>query len=77
LDLFEQNALINSFLLPNVGLKKLSEYKDYFNNHRVHFAHSGKTPGSIAGENKLDKIDIKNYRWKKVCNGMYEIPIAA
>ena len=57
--------------------KKLFCYREYFNHHRVHFAHDGRTPGNIAVESEIKRIDIKNYRWKSVCDGMYQIPIAA
>ena len=56
---------------------KLGVFRDYFNFHRVHYSHAGKTPSETIGERHLASIDLKNFGWKPVCGGMYAMPIAA
>ncbi|MCX6123463.1 MAG: integrase core domain-containing protein [Proteobacteria bacterium] len=58
-------------------IAKLQLYQEYFNSYRVHYAHTGKTPGEIDGMRKLATIDLKNYQWESVCGGLYQTPIAA
>ena len=57
--------------------KKLQSYQKYFNENRVHFAHKGKTPNSISKRECTAAIDLKNYGWRPVCDGMYQVPKAA
>ena len=57
--------------------KKLIEFQNYFNQQRIHFAHKGKTPGTIAGEGKTPTINLENYRWQSYCRGLYSLPKAA
>lgn len=45
--------------------------------YRVHSGLSGKTPAEITGQRHLSPIDMKNFRWKSVCGGMYQTPIPA
>jgi putative transposase len=53
---------------------KLSAFKEYFNEYRVHSALSGKTPIERAD---AKGADLKLYRWRKHCRGLYETPMAA
>ena len=53
---------------------KLLNYQVYFNEHRTHSGRDGATPGESAN-NKV--VDICNYRWKKHCRGLFELPITA
>jgi transposase InsO family protein len=53
---------------------KLLNYQGYFNEHRTHSGRDGATPGESAN-NKV--VDICNYRWKKHCRGLFELPITA
>src|SRR5438105_3429056 len=51
---------------------KLSAFKDYFNEYRVHSALKGKTP---IERPETKGADLKVYRWRKHCRGLYEPPI--
>ena len=52
---------------------KLSAFKDYYNEYRVHSG-LGKTP---IERTETKGADLKMYRWRKHCRGLYETPIAA
>ncbi|MEI8347218.1 MAG: helix-turn-helix domain-containing protein, partial [Pseudomonadota bacterium] len=56
--------------------RKLQDFKEYYNSYRIHSS-LGSTPGDIAEESILSIADIKNYRWKKHCRGLFQTPIAA
>ena len=58
-------------------LAKLSVFQEYFNSYRVHYSHAGKTPAEMDGKRHLAALDVKNFKWKSVCGGMYHTPIAA
>jgi hypothetical protein len=53
---------------------KLRNYKNYYNQHRCHSSREGVTPLS-SGSTKA--ANINNYRWKKHCRGLFELPVAA
>lgn len=57
--------------------RKLQQFLHYYNHYRVHFAHNGKTPGEMARESEITKIDILNYEWNSYCRGLYCLPVAA
>lgn len=56
---------------------KLCLYQEYFNSYRVHYCHEGKTPDEIVGQRRLATIDLKSFKWKPVCGGLYQTPVAA
>jgi transposase InsO family protein len=58
-------------------LAKLSVFQEYFNSYRVHYSHAGKTPVEMDGKRHLASLEVKNFKWKPVCGGMYYTPIAA
>jgi transposase InsO family protein len=53
---------------------KLRDYQRYYNDNRTHSGRDGATP--IKSANKK-VIDINEYRWKKHCRGLFELPVAA
>jgi transposase InsO family protein len=53
---------------------KLREYQCYYNESRTHSGRNGATPMESVG-NKT--VDISDYRWKKHCRGLFELPVAA
>jgi len=66
------------FFWSQVDLEaKLRFYQQYFNSYRVHYSHKGKTPDEIIGKRSLAIIDLKTFKWKSVCGGMYQTPVAA
>jgi transposase InsO family protein len=58
-------------------LAKLAVFQEYFNSYRVHYSHDGKTPNEMNGKRHLASLEVKNFKWKPVCGGMYYTPIAA
>ena len=53
---------------------KLRYYRRYYNEHRCHSSQDGTTPAD-TGEKNL--VDINQYRWKKHCRGLFQLPVAA
>ncbi len=53
---------------------KLHEYQSYYNENRCHSGRGGSTPIKSVGKKV---IDINEYRWKKHCRGLFELPMAA
>lgn len=48
--------------------------KDTVRTHRCHSGRNGATPvESLPG----GVIDICNYRWEKLCRGLFQLPVAA
>ena len=58
-------------------LKKLESFTGYDNYRRVHYAHQGLAPIAKAGRAGIERIDLKSWRWKSYCKGMFSVPIAA
>ena len=56
---------------------KLRLYQEYFNSYRVHYSHKGKTPDEIVGKRRLATINLMAFKWKSVCGGLYQTPVAA
>ncbi len=55
--------------------KKLNDYTDYYNNHRVHASLNGTLPAK-CGEEKLSPLAaLTNYGWYSLCRGLYQLPI--
>jgi hypothetical protein len=52
---------------------KLRDYHGYYNEHRTHSGRDGSTPIKSVGKKV---IDINEYRWKKHCRGLFELPMA-
>ena len=57
--------------------RKLYEFRDYHNLHRVHGSLGGKTPAEVSGEGVLRRADPRQLRWQKHCRGLFELPMAA
>jgi putative transposase len=58
---------------------KLDQFQTYYNDVRAHSSLDIKTPTAMAyGEASVKKVvSIDYYRWKKHCNGLYQLPAAA
>ena len=56
---------------------KLETFQSYYNEERGHCGIEGNSPRQQAGEKNSNVISLKNYRWKKHCRGLFELPIAA
>lgn len=53
---------------------KLKDYQCYFNEYRIHSGRDGVTPVESA-DGKV--VNISDYRWKKHCRGLFQLPVAA
>ena len=57
--------------------RKLGEFRDYYNVHRVHRALAGSTPVQRAGAPFPAAAALDHYAWQQHCRGLFQIPIAA
>ena len=56
--------------------KKLGEFQEYYNSHRMHSS-LNTIPDGMGREDTAKIVDINKYRWKKHCRGFFQTPIAA
>jgi putative transposase len=57
--------------------RKLAEFREYYNRHRVHASLEGRTPLEASGEVALPRADLRRVRWRGHCRGLFELPTAA
>ena len=57
--------------------RKLTEFKEYYNRYRSHDSLGGVTPAMRAEFVENKAIDLRNYRWRSHCRGLYQTPMAA
>jgi transposase InsO family protein len=71
----DQLLFFNSRDLQN----KLDQFQTYYNDVRAHSSLDIKTPTAMAYSEASDKkvVSIDHYRWKKQCNDLYQLPVAA
>ena len=53
---------------------KLQDFQRYYNQHRCHSSRNGATPVDSGSENI---VALNDYRWKKHCRGLFQLPVAA
>jgi len=53
---------------------KLLDFRTYFNSHRTHASIEGRTPDPPVSE---QISNIRSYRWRQHCRGLYQTPTAA
>ncbi|WNO10627.1 integrase core domain-containing protein [Teredinibacter sp. KSP-S5-2] len=51
--------------------RKLDQFKDYYNQNRVHSSRSGKPPTN----QRSTTMNFSNYSWKSYCRGLFQLPI--
>jgi len=56
---------------------KLAEFQNYYNATRCHSSISCATPEYQANKKSNTIVDINNYRWRKHCRGLFNLPMAA
>ena len=56
---------------------KLDDFKQYYNAQRHHMGISYHTPANKADNIKKPVVDIKRFRWKQHCRGLFDLPVAA
>ena len=52
---------------------KLQNYQAYYNEKRCHSSRDGATPDESGRENI---VALNDYRWKKHCRGLFQLPVA-
>jgi putative transposase len=53
---------------------KLSDFKRYYNEYRIHASLKVQTPIPTP---EAKGVNFKSYRWQKHCRGLYQTPMAA
>ncbi len=69
-ELLDQTLIWTATDLDN----KLRNYQRYFNECRTHSGRDGVTPVETSGNTV---VDINRYRWKELCRGLFQHPVAA
>ncbi len=57
--------------------RKLEEFRQYYNDHRVHASLDGITPAEASGHVSNKRADLKDFRWKTYCRDLVQLPLAA
>ena len=53
--------------------RKLNSFQTYYNTERVHASRDRQPPAASPG----NPISLTQFRWRRCCHGLYELPIAA
>ena len=70
--------LDQAFFWNSVDLeRKLSLFRDYYNNSRVHSSLCGQTPTEVSGGHIRQLAAVHRYRWEPHCGALYQLPAAA
>jgi putative transposase len=57
--------------------RNLEEFRNYYNDNRVHQSLSGRTPEERSGEPPPAHAVLDHYAWRQHCRGLFQMPIAA
>ena len=57
--------------------RKLEEFGDFYNGHRVYASLGGDTPLEFSEEAVINRTDLHQFLWQMHCRGLFQIPIAA
>jgi putative transposase len=57
--------------------RKLSCFQDYYNRERVHQGIGGTIPESTPDDEPRQPARLDDFRWKRCCRGLHQLPIAA
>jgi putative transposase len=57
--------------------RKLGEFRDYYNVHRVHRSLDGTPPAQRADASAAPPAVLAHYNWRQHCRGLFQIPLAA
>ena len=55
--------------------KKLNDFTDYYNNHRVHSSLRGSVPTQFFENMKRRCGSLLNFDWLSCCRGLYQVPV--
>ncbi len=56
---------------------KLTDFKAYYNQFRVHSSLGGQTPAEAGGGPPAVPLALSRYHWRALCRGLYQLPVAA
>ena len=57
--------------------RKLVDFRQYYNSHRVRTSLDGSTPAEMSEKSKSRLADPSRFQWKSHCHGLYQLPVAA
>jgi putative transposase len=57
--------------------KKLTAFRQYYNQNRVHQSLAGDTPAVVSGDSRIQRAELSDHSWISHCNGLFQTPIAA
>lgn len=57
--------------------RKLNEFSNYYNEHRVHRSLAGITPANRAGASSPPYASLYQHAWRPHCRSLFQIPVAA
>jgi putative transposase len=57
--------------------RKLGEFREYYNAHRVHRSLDGTTPAQRAGTSTPAPASLDRHAWRQHCRAVFQTPIAA
>lgn len=57
--------------------RKLGEFRDYYNEHRVHRSLDGTMPAQRTGASSPAPTSLDHHAWRYHCRGLFQPPIAA
>ncbi len=57
--------------------RKLGEFSEYYDQHRVHASLEGGTPAEASGEVVPRRADPRRFGWQGHCRGVFDLPMAA
>ena len=70
--------LAQTFFWNSLNLqRKLDEFKDYYNQYRVHSSLAGNTPTDYCDTTPRKCINCNTYSWQSPCAGLFQTPVAA
>jgi transposase InsO family protein len=75
-EFLDQTLFWNSLDLER-KLSSFREFREYFNESRVHSSLGGKTPTEVSEDGERQQADLRDYRWEPHCGGLMMLPIAA
>jgi transposase InsO family protein len=70
---------LDKLIIWNQGdlLRKLNCFRDYYNTNRCHYGLGNTTPVQKYNNQRKKVISLNQFKWKKFCNGLFELPITA
>ncbi len=55
--------------------KKLDDFTDYYNNHRVHSSLTGEVPTEYGKKRMRPFANLASFNWQSLCRGLVQLPI--